>query len=92
MATESRGSEPGRDLAGIILAVIFILVAVAALWDTTNMADSDSYVFPRAVAIAMIVFSLDGTALPQQRSRPRGASDWWPRCWSARRPCLTSAS
>jgi hypothetical protein len=42
----------------MIMAVVFIIVAAVALWDTTTMMDSDSYVFPRAVAIAMIVFSL----------------------------------
>jgi putative tricarboxylic transport membrane protein len=42
----------------MVVAVVFILVAAFALWDTTNMADADSYVFPGAVAIAMIVFSI----------------------------------
>lgn len=47
-----------RDTSSIVMACLFIFVAVVFLWDTTNMLDSDSYVFPRAVAIAMIVFSL----------------------------------
>ena len=53
-----RAGGATRDIPGIILAVIFIGLACLALWDTTNMADSDSYVFPRAVATAMIVFSI----------------------------------
>ena len=48
-----------KDTATIFMACLFILVSVIALWDTTHMLDSDSYVFPRAVALAMIVFSLN---------------------------------
>jgi putative tricarboxylic transport membrane protein len=47
-----------RDTATVAMACLFIIVAVVFLWDTTHMLDSDSYVFPRAVAIAMIVLSL----------------------------------
>ncbi|NNK95149.1 MAG: tripartite tricarboxylate transporter TctB family protein [Desulfobacterales bacterium] len=47
-----------RDTSGMVLACLFILIAAISLWDTTNMMDSDSYVFPRAIAIALIVFSL----------------------------------
>ena len=47
-----------KDTATIFMACLFILVSVIAMWDTTHMLDSDSYVFPRAVALAMIVFSL----------------------------------
>jgi len=42
----------------MFMAVLFILIATAALWDTTTMTDSDSYVFPRAIAFAMIGFSI----------------------------------
>lgn len=45
------------DLSGIVVAAILIVVAVIALWETTHMVDSDSFIFPRAVAIAMIGFS-----------------------------------
>ena len=48
----------GRDTAGMVMACLFILLAAVSLWDTTRMMDSDSYVFPRAVAIAMILFCL----------------------------------
>jgi putative tricarboxylic transport membrane protein len=56
--TETDARASGRDTGGMLMAVVFILLAVVALWDTTNMADADSYVFPRAIAIAMIVFSV----------------------------------
>lgn len=47
-----------RDTATLVMACLFIIVAVISLWDTTHMLDSDSYVFPRAIAIAMIIFSV----------------------------------
>jgi len=56
--TDTDSKAAGRDVGGMLMAVVFILLAVVALWDTTNMADADSFVFPRAIAIAMIVFSL----------------------------------
>ena len=58
MQTDQIESVARRDLGGMVAAAVFILVAVIALWDTTSMVDADSYVFPRAVAIAMIVFCL----------------------------------
>lgn len=58
MPTETDSRSSGRDTGGMLMAVVFILLAVLALWDTTTMADSDSYVFPRAIATAMIVFSV----------------------------------
>lgn len=58
MPTDNATAPAGRDVGGMVMAVIFILLAAVALWDTTTMADADSYVFPRAIAIAMIVFSI----------------------------------
>jgi uncharacterized membrane protein len=56
--TTDRHNPLQRDTSSIGMGCLFILIAVVFLWDTTNMLDSDSYVFPRAVAIAMIVLSL----------------------------------
>ncbi len=47
-----------RDIAGTLMAVIMILVCAVGWWDTTAMEDPDSYVFPRAVMVAMVTFSL----------------------------------
>ncbi|MGB5198964.1 MAG: tripartite tricarboxylate transporter TctB family protein [Sedimenticolaceae bacterium] len=58
MPTESEATQAPRDVPGMVMAVVFILLAAFALWDTKHMADADSYVFPSAVAIAMIVFSI----------------------------------
>lgn len=46
-----------RDLGGMVVAAIFILIGIIAIWDTTRMVDSDSYVFPRTVSLFMIGFS-----------------------------------
>ena len=56
--TTSQQSALQRDTSSIGMACLFIIIAVVFLWDTTTMLDSDSYVFPRAVAIAMIALSL----------------------------------
>ena len=42
----------------MVMGGVFILIASISIWDTTNMMDSDSFVFPRAIAIAMIVLSI----------------------------------
>ena len=57
-STENQSTTSGRDVGGMIMAVLIIVLAVVALWDTTNMADADSFVFPRAIAVAMILFSI----------------------------------
>lgn len=56
--TSAKEINPVRDMASIVMACLFIVLGVVALWDTTNMMDSDSSVFPRAIAIVMILLSL----------------------------------
>ncbi len=58
MQTDDKTEVVRRDVGGMVTAAVFILVAVIALWDTTNMVDADSFMFPRTVAIAMIFFSI----------------------------------
>ena len=47
-----------RDTGGIICAALFILVGVACLYETTQMTDPDSYVFPRMVIAGLMGLSL----------------------------------
>ena len=47
-----------KDTGGIVMCCLFIVLAAISLWDTTHMLDSDSYVFPRAIAIALIVLCI----------------------------------
>ena len=58
MQTDEAEAVVRHDVGGMVTAAVFILIAVFALWDTTTMVDADSYVFPRAVAIAMIIFCM----------------------------------
>lgn len=55
MANE-RGAS--RDLAGSLIAAVFVLLGALAWWDTTDMVDPDSYVFPRTVILLMVGLSL----------------------------------
>ncbi|HEY9547904.1 MAG TPA: tripartite tricarboxylate transporter TctB family protein [Kiloniellaceae bacterium] len=55
MSTERTAA---RDLPGTLIAAAFILLGAVFWWDTTDMADPDSYVFPRAIIALMIAFSL----------------------------------
>ena len=56
--TAPGGRPLGRDLGGTVIAAAFILVGAACWWDTTDMSDPDSFVFPRTVIALMIAFSL----------------------------------
>ena len=62
MKTDTRveGVEIKRksDVGGVLIAVVLMLVAIIAIWDTTDMTDADSFIFPRAVALAMIGFCM----------------------------------
>ncbi len=77
--------DGNRDVSGMVVSALFVLIGLVAIWDTTTMVDSDSYVFPRTVAIFMIGFSLfyivwnfmkapsDEKLRPQPGSTPRRA-------------------
>jgi len=56
--TSSQQSKASGDTGGTVVCCIFIILAAVSLWDTTHMLDSDSYVFPRAIAISLIVFCI----------------------------------
>jgi len=54
----STTTQEQSDMGGIIVSVLMIIIGVIAIWDTTSMIDSDSYVFPRVVAGSMIGLSI----------------------------------
>lgn len=56
--TATSGQTPGRDIGGTIIAALFVLLGALCWWDTTDMSDPDSYVFPRSIIVLMIAFSL----------------------------------
>lgn len=47
-----------RDVGGMVVAAVLILLGCLVWWDTLGYADADSFVFPRTVAAAMIVFCI----------------------------------
>ena len=65
-------TERRRDVGGTVCAALFILLGVFALYDTTQMVDRDSYVFPRAIVGAMMVLSM--VVIVGNLVRPGGAA------------------
>ncbi|MFQ6018205.1 MAG: tripartite tricarboxylate transporter TctB family protein [Kiloniellaceae bacterium] len=51
-------SKRHRDVGGMVMAALFILLGAVLYYDTTTMIDPDSYVFPRAIIAAMVALSL----------------------------------
>ncbi|MEH6577239.1 MAG: tripartite tricarboxylate transporter TctB family protein [Amphritea sp.] len=46
-----------RDIGGIVCAALFILIGAACFYETTQMTDPDSYVFPRMVISGLMILS-----------------------------------
>jgi putative tricarboxylic transport membrane protein len=51
-------TDAQRDIKTIVVGVLFIILGLVVINDTTNYVDADSYVFPRTIAITLIVLSL----------------------------------
>jgi len=51
-------TKPERDTPGIVLAAVFILIGAVFLYDSANLLDPDSFVFPVAICVVMIVLSM----------------------------------
>lgn len=47
-----------RDIGSIISCLALIIVAVVFYYDTTTMVDSDSYVFPRAIILMLLLTAI----------------------------------
>ena len=58
MKTDTLEKQEKKDLGGMVVAAILIVVAAVAIWDTTDMTDADSFIFPLAVAVSMISFCI----------------------------------
>ena len=91
MQTDPKANVARRDVGGMVTAAVFILVAVIALWDTTRMVDSDSFVFPRTVAIAMIAFCVLLIAWNLIRPESGNGDVPAPGASTVRRVCLVAA-
>lgn len=69
-------------IGSLIVTACFILAGVVTLYDTTGYSDRDSQVFPRAVAIILIVSA--GVSFVTQLLKPSdekgfGRGSWWRR-------------
>lgn len=51
-------TEHRRDIKTIVVGVLFIVLGLVVINDTSTYVDADSYVFPRTIAITLIVLSL----------------------------------
>lgn len=72
----------GRDIGSLLVSLLFVAVGVVTLHDTTGYTDMDSKVFPRAVAIALILSAGASCVLWLLRPVPvegLGGGNWWRR-------------
>jgi len=63
-------AKPERDTPGLVLAAIFILLGAVFLYDSRNLLDPDSYVFPAAICTVMIALSITFIVINLVRPRP----------------------
>ncbi|MFN3208172.1 MAG: tripartite tricarboxylate transporter TctB family protein [Roseovarius sp.] len=80
MAQDDR--HPKGHTGSLIVSTLFVIMGVVALYDTMGYADRDSQVFPRTVAIIMILMA--GLSLITRFLHPRegggfGTGTWWRR-------------
>lgn len=71
-----------RDIGSLLIALLFILIGLAVLYDTTGYADRDSKIFPRAAAIALILAAGASCIIWMLRPAPVagfGDGHWWRR-------------
>lgn len=71
-----------ENFGSLIIATVFIFVAVITLYDTTHYSDIDSKVFPRACAIVLLIFSVVtviGELIKPSKVDGFGSGYWWRR-------------
>ena len=74
--------HPDGHIGSLVISALFVLMGIIALYDTTGYSDRDSQVFPRTVAIIMILAA--GGSMITRFLNPReaggvGAGTWWRR-------------
>ncbi|MEM8540446.1 MAG: tripartite tricarboxylate transporter TctB family protein [Pseudomonadota bacterium] len=81
--TTSSKTKSQSQIGSAIVSAFFVLAGVITLYDTTGYSDRDSQVFPRAVAIILIVtatIALVRTFLKPTDEDGFGSGVWWRRC------------
>lgn len=71
-----------HNIGSLIIAIVFIFVAVLTLYDTTHYSDIDSKVFPRACAIVLLIFSVITVIcelIKPSKVDGFGSGYWWRR-------------
>lgn len=82
MITSSKTKSQSR-IGSAIVSAFFVLAGIVTLYDTTGYSDRDSQVFPRAVAIILIItatIALVRTFLKPTDEDGFGSGVWWRRC------------
>ena len=74
--------HPDGHIGSLVISALFVLMGIIALYDTTGYSDRDSQVFPRTVAILMILTA--GLSFVTRFLHPResggfGTGTWWRR-------------
>lgn len=81
--TDATTSRPGqKDIGTLIIACVFIGLGLITLYDVTTYSDSDSIVFPRFVAYALIACSVLVLIVSWLKPSPKngfGDGVWWRR-------------
>jgi|AntAceMinimDraft_12_1070368.scaffolds.fasta_scaffold138321_1 putative tricarboxylic transport membrane protein len=81
-ADSNRPMVNQKNIGSLIIATVFIFVAVLTLYDTTHYSDMDSKVFPRACATVLLIFSI--VTVIWELIKPSnvdgfGSGYWWRR-------------
>ena len=74
--------HPDGHIGSLVISALFVIMGIIALYDTTGYSDRDSQVFPRTVAILMILTA--GLSFVTRFLHPResggfGTGTWWRR-------------
>lgn len=77
-------NEPGKRgyTGSLIVSALFVIAGVVTLYDTTGYSDVDSMVFPRAVAIMLVIcasIAFITTIMKSLTEEGFGQGIWWRR-------------
>jgi hypothetical protein len=80
-STGKTGLGIKRDVGGMVCAALFMLLGAFCLYETTQMTDPDSFMFPRMVitglmglSLVLIITSVFRTTTPVAEEAPGGAA------------------
>lgn len=69
-------------IGSLLISAFFVFAGVITLWDTQKYTDIDSQVFPRTVAIVLVICALIAfitTMIKGDESEGFGQGTWWRR-------------